>query len=331
MPTIDTTGAGARMLARRVNTPAHCLEYVWDAISQGKYHYITGGAASAYATWLAIPESHRHNGDRHPPKDMPVFFGIRTSTGNVLGDVIISNGDPIPYTFATDYPTSGKIGTPTLQQRAVQVGRVYLGWADSMGGYTLTSSSWSGGGITPIDPTNPTNPTNPTGSEEPMIIKSLSNSNYTVAGTYYLNDVGGHWRGLTNLEQIAVDANIAAGKIPFAQYAGSDIDLLFGLSGLWEQAPIPANTKSSAGVAVTGPGSLTGRLGYPGYRSYFYPATEGVPTGGNGGSTDLSPVLDAIGALDKQADSYQTALLGELGGVPDATLQAFGLQRIPTK
>jgi hypothetical protein len=148
LPSIVTTGAAERMMAFVTNTPGHCLEYEWKAVGQGN-HYLSGGAASARATWDAIPAQYRHVGDRDVPKDMPAFFGVRPSTGNNDGDVIVSFGDG---TFAaTDYP-AGRLGRPTLPQRAAEIQRVYLGWADWQGGYTLSSASWAGGGVTPIPP-----------------------------------------------------------------------------------------------------------------------------------------------------------------------------------
>jgi hypothetical protein len=147
MPSINVTGAAARLLAFGTNTPGQCLNYVWQAIAQGQVHYLTGGAASAYATWQTTDPASRHLGDRIVPKDMPAYLGARA--GNALGDVIISRGDG---TFAaTDYP-NGHVGICTLQQRIVQTGRPYLGWASTMGGYTLTSTSTAGGGVPIPDP-----------------------------------------------------------------------------------------------------------------------------------------------------------------------------------
>ncbi len=137
MPSINVDGAAARLLANRTLAAAgYCLHYCWLAISQGLVHYITGGAGSAYATWLAVPADHRHY-DRNVPKDMPAFLGPRFLSSE--GDVIISNGDG---TFAaTDWPRSKHVGTCTLTERETQTGRKFVGWASSMGGYELTVTS----------------------------------------------------------------------------------------------------------------------------------------------------------------------------------------------
>lgn len=147
MPSINVTGAAARLRAYGRNEPGKCLQFVWAAISQGRFHYLSGGANSAYETWQATDPASRHNGDRNVPKDMPAYFGPRP--GNAFGDVIISNGDG---TFtATDRP-SGHIGVCTLLERGVQIGRPYLGWAETMGGYTLSSTSTASTSGTPLIP-----------------------------------------------------------------------------------------------------------------------------------------------------------------------------------
>lgn len=52
-----------------------------------------------------------------------------------------------------------------------------------------------------------------------------------------------------------------------------------------------------------------------------------TPVGGTGGGSNAD-VLAAIGALDKQSDTYQAQLLTAIGGVDEATLKTFGLERI---
>lgn len=147
MPSIDVTGAAARLLANKSLVHAsRCLYYCWLAISQGKVHYITGGADTAYNTWLAVPAAHQHT-SRTVPKDMPAFLGKKRFS--LAGDVIISRGDG---TFvATDWPGSKQVGVCTLAQREAQTGRKFVGWASSMGGYTLTTTSTAGESGTPID------------------------------------------------------------------------------------------------------------------------------------------------------------------------------------
>lgn len=151
MPSINVTGAAARLLANRTLAAAsHCLYYCWLAISQGRVHYITGGADTAYNTWLAVPAAHQHT-SRIVPKDMPAFLGQKRFSS--AGDVIISRGDG---TFvATDWPSSKQVGVCTLEQREKQTGRKFVGWASSMGGYTLTTTSTAGETGSPIEDEKP--------------------------------------------------------------------------------------------------------------------------------------------------------------------------------
>lgn len=151
MPSINVDGAAKRLLANSSLAKAgYCLFYVWGAISQGRVHFITGGADTAYNTWLAAPARNRH-ASRTVPKDFPAFLGPRF--GSSAGDVIISNGDG---TFAaTDWPSNRRTGSCTLEQREAQTGRHYEGWADSMGGYDLVSASTAGDTISPLTPDLP--------------------------------------------------------------------------------------------------------------------------------------------------------------------------------
>lgn len=146
MTTINVDGAAARLLANKTLAAAgYCLHYCWLAITQGQFHYITGGAGSAYATWLAVPADHQHS-SRNVPKDFPAFLGPKLLSK--AGDVIISNGDG---TFtATDWPKSKQVGICTLAEREKQTGRKFVGWASSMGGYELVSTSIAGETGTPI-------------------------------------------------------------------------------------------------------------------------------------------------------------------------------------
>ena len=147
MPNLDVTGAAARMLAQRTNTPGQCLHYEWLAVSQGRVHYLTGGADTAYNTFENVVPSARHT-NRDVPRDYPTFLGPRV--GSPDGDVILSRGDG---TFvATDYPSAGRIGICTLAQREAQTGRKFVGWTTMQGGHTLTSTNPSSDTATLITP-----------------------------------------------------------------------------------------------------------------------------------------------------------------------------------
>lgn len=143
---INVDGSAARLLATGALAKAgYCLYYCWLAISRGLVHYITGGVDTAYNTWLAVPETHRHS-SRNVPKDFPAFLGTKITSR--AGDVIISRGDG---TFvATDWPKAKQVGICTLEQREKQTGRKFVGWASSMGGHVLTSTTTAGSAATPF-------------------------------------------------------------------------------------------------------------------------------------------------------------------------------------
>nr|WP_274635524.1 hypothetical protein [Microbacterium bovistercoris] len=102
-----------------------CLYYVWRA-------YDAHGADTKLQAQTALQawnlSEGKHRGDRNPPPGVPVWFGRRTSDGNMAGDVVISLGGG--RVVATDQPTWGKVGTTTIAGRQALIGREYLGWSE---------------------------------------------------------------------------------------------------------------------------------------------------------------------------------------------------------
>jgi hypothetical protein len=97
--------------------------------------------------------------------------------------VILSNGDG---TFAaTDWPRSRQVGSCTLAQREAQTGRHFEGWASSMGGYTLTSTTTAGSGGTPIGDDMPLDATDKQFLNElgAAIVQQISGSAPAIYGT----------------------------------------------------------------------------------------------------------------------------------------------------
>lgn len=148
MPTINVDGSADRLLAQgTTEAPGRCLEHVWIAIGQGQ-HYITGGGESAAATAAAVPAANRHYDINNIPAGYPIFLDR---------DVFISRGisNGVGDAVATDWPHAMQIGVCTVAQRLHQTGEKFQFWADSMGGYNLTSTSTSSSGTpSPIAPTN---------------------------------------------------------------------------------------------------------------------------------------------------------------------------------
>ena len=200
MPSLDATGAASRLLANGALAKAgYCLYYCWRAISQGSVHYLTGGADTAYNTWLAVPAEHQHS-SRTVPKDMPAFLGKKLLSAK--GDVIISRGDG---TFvATDWPKSKQVGVCTLAEREKQTGRKFVGWADSMGGYTLTATTLAGETGTPITTTKE--------EDEEMAIRGITWTENGVAWAAQYSDTG-FWSAISGAADEATKMN--ASGIPF--------------------------------------------------------------------------------------------------------------------
>lgn len=115
-------------------TPGYCLKYVSMAYQQngartdGQYY------PTAYSAWTQATHG-QHPGDWNPPSGVPVYFGPKSSSS--AGDVVISLGGGM--CAATDWPSSGRTGTLSLQQRQAQISRPYLGWIDNILGWPITS------------------------------------------------------------------------------------------------------------------------------------------------------------------------------------------------
>lgn len=127
---IDGIAAARTLLGFTNLTPGMCLHYVWQAY---KAHgaRANGSWPTAYAAWLDTPG--KHEGDRNPPPGVPVWFGPRA--GSAAGDVVISLGGG--RVACTDYPTWGRVGTCTIDERQRQISRPYLGWTETILGATI--------------------------------------------------------------------------------------------------------------------------------------------------------------------------------------------------
>lgn len=132
MPTIDGPAAARTMRAFGSNRAGYCLLTVWLAYkAHGAYSAIT--YPTAYSAWQA---TRRRHSDRTPPAGVPVWFGKRPDSA--AGDVVISLGGG--RVIATDYPTWGRIGECTIDQRQAQINRPYLGWSEDFLGNTIAHS-----------------------------------------------------------------------------------------------------------------------------------------------------------------------------------------------
>ncbi len=113
--------------------------------------------------------------------------------------------------------------------------------------------------------------------DEAMYIKALSDGAWARKGVIYTNDVGGHWRGMTNLEGNGYVLPLAReGRIRLVEFAGTDLDLLFALNGVWEQSTVDSNTapRWGSGTPLMGLGVMTGKVMYPGSTGWQYPTAQ---------------------------------------------------------
>jgi len=138
--------------------------------------------------------------------------------------------------------------------------------------------------VGPDAPPIPPSPPNRPEGEAIMYIRSINSGDFARAGYIYANDIGGHWRGVSNLEGEGYILPLASdSQLPYAEFHAGDIDLLFALNGLWEQNILAGDQTWSSGKQLIGLGSLTGRLMYPGRPDWsgqwHYPYNENpVPT-----------------------------------------------------
>lgn len=152
-PTLNGPQAAAVMSARKLNVPGYCLQTV--AQSFGNPPSIGPGphpVPTAWAAWLASPGQHAPTYD--VPVGAPVCFGpspTRTDANKNAGDITISLGGN--RLIATDVGGAGRIGVTTIEARAAQTARPYVGWLDVFLGYPVAvGTAPAGNGSTPITP-----------------------------------------------------------------------------------------------------------------------------------------------------------------------------------
>jgi hypothetical protein len=126
---VDGVAAAKTLLSFKTCDPGFCLFYVWKAYKANGAHG-TFEATTAFKGWQG--SQGRHEGNRHPPPGVPVFWGAKLDGSNSLGDVVISTGDG--KIVATDFPSNGTISETTIDKRQQQIAREYLGWADNIMG-----------------------------------------------------------------------------------------------------------------------------------------------------------------------------------------------------
>jgi hypothetical protein len=134
MAKVSGAAAAETMRGFVTNEPNMCLKTVWAAYEAHGAQPPGVTPAPAWEGWGG--SAGKHPGDMNPPLGVPVYFGQR-DWGNApsAGDVVISLGNG--RVVATDWPTWGVIGTPTLQERLVQTARPYMGWTETILNYPI--------------------------------------------------------------------------------------------------------------------------------------------------------------------------------------------------
>jgi len=119
MPVVDGVAALQTFQSYSNMTPGRCLEYTWLAY---KAHGATSSVTYPTALSAYNATGGRHT-DKNPPAGVPVWFGANSSSS--AGDVGISaGGGMVSAVWYSGWHTV------SIDQRAAEVGRPYLGWTD---------------------------------------------------------------------------------------------------------------------------------------------------------------------------------------------------------
>ena len=138
MANIDAQAGLARARTRATNAIGYCLAEVYK--SYGSVQSIGPGAGNygiAYNQWVYSAD--KHAGDYNPPVGVPVVFGpspTRTDKNKNAGDIAISMGGGLIW--CTDV-TPGRTGVMTIEARAKQTRRPYMGWTGDFLGHKLVN------------------------------------------------------------------------------------------------------------------------------------------------------------------------------------------------
>lgn len=211
-----------------------------------------------------------------------VAIRVTTTDGTVVESWLCHHETGSVRVKVGDVVTAGqRIGTMGATGRA---NGIHLHEALWIGGFATDPIYWrthdlpgtpagSGGGGTPFPPNTP----NRGEDDAVMYLKATSGTDMVRANNVYAdNGPAGSWRGVTNLEYVFINAQIAAGVAICSDINGVDLGALFALKGVAEQpevTPIPWGDKGDK--TLIGLGAPTGRIKFPGttgFRgSWHYP------------------------------------------------------------
>lgn len=84
-------------------------------------------------------------------------------------------------------------------------------------------------------------------------------------GHLYINDRGGAWRGITDLESYFYESLVNEKKISIQGVGANDMEKLIALNGICEQVDVaPGQTWAGGSKTLHGLGAPTGRIKFPG-------------------------------------------------------------------
>ena len=129
--------AAKRAEAARTNTPGTCQMWtrnIFGAESAGDRD--RDGDADAVDGWLSEPPSHRHPGDRNPPRGVPVAFS-GGSRGFGHRAVSLGGGKIRSTDMTSSGYKAGVVGTTTIAQIERSMGVRYLGWSNTITGHLI--------------------------------------------------------------------------------------------------------------------------------------------------------------------------------------------------
>lgn len=129
----DRETAAKRAESSSINVPDACQLWtrtIFGAPSAGDFD--GDGAADAEDGWKSEPAGHRHPGDRHPPRGVPVSY-LGGSHDNGHRAISLGNGK----IRSTDAGGRGRVATVDLDWPERVWGLKYAGWSDTIDGQLI--------------------------------------------------------------------------------------------------------------------------------------------------------------------------------------------------
>lgn len=134
---LDREAAARKAEASNTNTPGYCQLWtreIFGAPSAGDRD--RDKDADAVDGWLSEPLAHRHEGDRNPPRGVPVAFN-GGSKGYGHRAISLGAGRIRSTDMTSSGYKAGNVGTTTIHQIERSMGVRYLGWSETITGIMI--------------------------------------------------------------------------------------------------------------------------------------------------------------------------------------------------